>query len=449
MSNIKHNSFFGLLGFVIPTGVVLVSYPVLIHHLGASSFGIYILATSISGTLAFLDFGISAATLKFVAEDVAKGDYKAAANVIVASLIFYGGLGVLGAIAIWVLSPWLILIFSVATSMQGDAIIVFRLASIQFAIFFITTVFISLFKGLQRFQLSTVILSLLSILTYGSAAICTLTLGFGLIGITFISLMANLIVLGLSSWMGLQLCYEAGIPIYLGRPTRVIYRRMLGFGSALAVSSIAGILHAQIQKMLIAALLGPQYVTSFVLGVWGPAKINSATRAMSEPLFPRIASISTPSKGKYIRSLYYRYVIVLIVFSSVGLLPFLFYSRKIFAFWMGAAVPAYAPEIASIIAISLLINVLGQPAYHCLNGLGRPLSNTVFALISPIVLYSVLGALYLIGKRLSVVDFAWATSASLILTSFAYLLWFEVYTLTPLHNTSTRQAMMTLKDGYQ
>ena len=47
------------------------SYPVLLRQLGDTEFGIYVLATSVVSAMAFLDFGFSAATVKFVAEDSA------------------------------------------------------------------------------------------------------------------------------------------------------------------------------------------------------------------------------------------------------------------------------------------------------------------------------------------------------------------------------------------
>ncbi len=155
------------MGFVIPTVVMLIAYPVLVYRLGTAQLGIYFLATSVSSTLAFMDFAISSAVLKFVAEDIAKRDQKAAAETIVTSLAFYGGLGIFGALLIWFLSPWLVPLFSIEPPLQTDAVQVFRLAAIQFPAFVLTMNLISLFKGMQRFDHSTLALSSLSVLTYG------------------------------------------------------------------------------------------------------------------------------------------------------------------------------------------------------------------------------------------------------------------------------------------
>src|SRR5579864_4653319 len=103
--SVGRSAWHGLLGFAVPSLVVFASYPVLIRHLGAAAFGIYLLAASLSGALMFLDLGFSAATLRFVAQDLAAGRPQAAADVVVTSLVFYGGMGLVGGGAIAALAP--------------------------------------------------------------------------------------------------------------------------------------------------------------------------------------------------------------------------------------------------------------------------------------------------------------------------------------------------------
>ena len=153
--SIRRNSFFGLLGFAVPALVLLVAYPILIRHLGMARLGIYLLATSMSGALAFLDAGFSAATLKFIAEDLARGRKASAAEVVAASLYFYGAVGTAGGLILGLASPLLVGVFKIDSPLHHEALWTFRLASVQFAVFFMLTVFISLFKGMHRFHLST------------------------------------------------------------------------------------------------------------------------------------------------------------------------------------------------------------------------------------------------------------------------------------------------------
>lgn len=423
MSSLRKNSIYGLIGFVIPTLVILVAYPVLVRQLGNEAFGIYILASSISGSVAFLDFGFSAATLKFIAEDMARNDRKSVSDMIVASLLFYGGMGLFLSLFIWVSSSWLVSLFSIHTDLIEQSIFVFRLSAIQLVVFFMTTVFISLFKGMHRFDLSTSILSILSMLTYGGAVAGVLLFDVKLIGVSVISLCANLIVFLISIVIGYALCLSHDISFKIARPQVTVFKRMFNFGSAMTISSIASILHAQLQRILIGSTIGPQYVTSFFIGVWGPAKVNSATLALSEPLFPKISSLSNDVVK--CKSLYRKYVFIIAFITFVTLFPLFLFSNEIYALWFGQNIPPYAPAIASIMAGALFLNSISQPAHHLINGIGKPWINTLFTIISPVILYSTLLVLFVIHRNLDILDFAWATAFSLGITSVLYFLWIE------------------------
>jgi len=140
---VARNAVHGLVGFVVPAAVVLVSYPVLIRHLGPAAFGVYLLAVSMSGAMMFLDLGFSAATLRFVAQDLAATRTKAAADVVATSLVFYGGMGIAGAFVIGAVAPMCPHLFKIGAPLAGEAIVVFRLAGLQFALYLPAMVFVS------------------------------------------------------------------------------------------------------------------------------------------------------------------------------------------------------------------------------------------------------------------------------------------------------------------
>jgi len=422
MSSIARNSFYGLLGFVIPTVVMLVAYPVLVHHLGAAAFGIYILATSISGTLAFLDFGFSSATVKLVAEDMAKEHRKAAAEVIVASLIFYGGLGALGAIGIWVLSPWLVSLFSVDPAMQADAIGAFRLTAIQFVAFLLTTVFISLFKGLQRFELSTLVLSSLSILTYGGATVGVLLAQVGLIGITAISLTANLAVLVFSIAMGLSLSRASGISLRAGRPSLATFRRMFGFGAIMAVNTVAGLLLYKIQQYLVGALIGPVAVTIYVLAFTIASKAHALVNAITEVMFPLASALKDRTR---LRHVYLRMLIGSGCLALMILLPLAIFSQPILTLWVGAELAEQVTPLLPILALACLFLSLSPAPYHVVNGIGRPGFNTWFFAMNALTNVAVIGMFTL--DHITLPGFAWAFAIANVSNSLMYQIAVEIF----------------------
>ena len=408
--SIRLNSVFGFLGFAIPAIVMLFAYPILMRSLGLSGFGIYILATSTSGALAFLDFGFSSATVKFIAEDLARGRTQDAGEVLGTSLLFYGALGAVCASALWILSPWLTLMFHVGISLRPQALWAFRLAAIQFAVFLLTAVFLALFKGMQRFHWSTASLSLLSLLTYGGAV---LAVRHGLVGVTATSLGANILVLLFSATTGLRILRPR-------KPRWSVFRRMFAFGSMMTVNSVSGLLLYQVQRYLIAIGMGPAAVAIYQTASVAPAKVHAAVTAFTEVLFP-VASASPERvglRGVYLKMMEASALIIVLTFA-----PLLALKEKLFSMWLGPHVAAEALPILTPFILAYIFLAMSPAPFHLLNGLGKPGINTAFFAMNAMVNVLCVGIFNMRGA--SLLHFAWAFALANIVTGCAYQLFVE------------------------
>jgi O-antigen/teichoic acid export membrane protein len=416
------NSFFGLLGFGVPVVVLLAAYPILLHALGMKTLGIYLLATSMSGALAFLDAGFSAATLKFVAEDLANGRKYEAARILIASTIFYGSVGAAAALVLWLLSPWLVSIFGIDAAMRPVALTCFRLASLQFAVFFTLTVFISLFKGMHRFDLSTLSLSLLSMLTYGGAVAAVRFAHSGLVGVTAAGLGANVFVLALSAVMALRVCIREGLPLAHTRPALATYKRMFAFGSFMTINGLASLFLLQIQKYLIGIHLGTAAVGVYQTASVPPAKIHAAVNAATEVLFPMASASRDPVR---LRQLYLRMLGATLAFAALAFFPLAFFGSRVLSFWLGRQDSPELQSLIVILAIAYFFQAITPPPFHLLNGLGRPWINTLFFLLTALLNVSFIAIAVLTGVTLTKV--AWAFAAAMITCVVAYHITVEFY----------------------
>lgn len=415
MRSIRKNSFYGLLGFVVPTLVIFAAYPILVRHLGSAAFGVYILATSISGVLAFLEFGFSAATLKFVAEDLSKNDHQKAADTILASLLFYSALGCGAASVIWLLAPWLVKIFSISDVLQPDAIWVFRIAAIQFAASMLTSVFISLFKGMQRFDKSSLLFSILSVVTYGASIIAVLSWDAGVVMVTALSLLSNLLVLMVAATMGARLCHDAGIFLSTAKVSLATFKRMFGFGSAMAVNSLSGIFLYEIQRYLISALIGPAAVTIYHLATTIPVKAHTVINVATEVMFP-LTSAATDLKK--LRVVYLKMLMGSVAIATAVLIPLALFAKPIVAIWVGDEMAGNVAPLIPIFCLAYFFLALSPAPYHVVNGLGRPWLNTVSYGFNAIMNFGLIGIFALNG--LTLVEFAWAFTIANIVNGLLY-----------------------------
>lgn len=420
--SVRRNSLYGLLGFALPTAVLLLAYPVLAYHLGPTRFGIYFIATSVSSALMFMDLGLSFATLKFVAEDTSKGDRQAAAETVVTSLVFYGGLGVSGGLLIWWLSPSLPPLFSIDAGLRTDAVWVFRLMAVQFAIFFFITVFFSLFKGMQQFHLFTLIKSLLSVLTYGGAVAGVTLAGVGLVGVTAISLAANLAMLLVSAAMGLSLCRTHGIVLGAVRPSLSSLRRMVGFGLAMSVHSFGSLTLLHLQRLLVGMLIGPAAVTVYVLAFTAVSKVHAVVNAATEVMFPLSSAMTDRTR---LRRVYLQMLLASAVVSALLLLPLAALAEPILTLWVGASLAGEAAPVMPALALAYFFIALSPAPFHVVNGLGRPWLNVVFDLLNAAI-WALLLAVFAIGG-ITLVGFGWALAIASVVNGLMFQITVEVF----------------------
>ncbi len=406
------SAFQGLVGFVAPALVVFASYPVLLRHLGAAAFGVYLLAVSMSGAMMFLDLGFSAVTLRFVALDLAAGHTGAAADVVLTSLVFYGAAGILGGLGIAALSPLWAGLFKIEPPLLGDAISAFRMAGLPFAACFMDLVFLSVAKAAGRFDRAALYLTLLAIATHGSAAVAVL-LGSGLAGAMISVAVAHVAALCFIAASGLRLCRALGIDLRHARPVAV--GRMFAFGWVFTLNSAAGFLLFQIQRLLLGAVLGSAAVSVYQVAMAAPAKLQGAVHAASEVLFPLATGSSVNAR---LRRIYRRAFGLSAVLALVGLGGLVTLGRPLFTWWLGASMAASIAPLLPVFAIAYFVLSLAPAPYHVLNGLGRPGVNTLFSVMNVLLNLALLGIFARSGLTLS--RFAWAFALSNVITGICY-----------------------------
>ncbi|MBZ5591975.1 MAG: oligosaccharide flippase family protein [Acidobacteriia bacterium] len=410
--SITRNVVHGVIGFLVPTMVVAASYPVLVHRLGAAAFGVYLLALSLSGTVMLLDLGFCAATLKFVAEDLAAGRTKAAADVIVTSLAAYAVLGVVGGASVALAAPSLAGLFQMDVRMAAVAVPTFRLAALQFTAFLPAMVFVSVAKAFGQFDRSALYASLLSIATYGGAVVAVLA-GAGLVGAMAATALANFAAVFAIGTGGVHLCQARGIRLSRGRPAA--FRRMLGFGWVLTVNSVAGFLLYQIQRYVAGVALGPVAVTVIQTAAVVPSKMHAAVNAATEVMFP-FSSASrdrTRLRQVYLRMLGGSAIVALAGFAALAAL-----ARPLLVLWLGAPLAASVSPLLPIFALGYFFLALSPAPFHLVNGIGRPGLNTVFYMMN-----ALLNIAFLMGAAASGMTLhklAWSFAAANILTGACY-----------------------------
>lgn len=421
MMRLRKNLVAGAVGFGMPAAVMLVSFSILLHHVGAVAFGVLQLAQAIGNGAGFVDLGLANATVYFIAQHHSEQDYARMGGIVATSTACMGALIAFLSVGLALLAPLLPALFNVPAMDAPGAVTVFRLAALQMLFAPFILIIGAYFKGAHRFDYSSALLCLLSIATWGAAALLCLILPMDIVGVaaTFVS------GTGLTAAAGLVFFFAHGearkIPRSALRPLLRIFQEMWGYSAAVFGQGIAVLINNQLQRLLVGAVLGPVAVAVYTAALQLTTKIHAGIGATFEAFFP--FSVSMRSKVEF-RRVYRRIQVASLGLGVACLAPLVLFADVICRLWLG---PALAPNVVPLVrtlCVATLFMVVSIPTYNVLNGMRRPWFNFYFMLLTILVTGA---ALLLLPRPLSVASFVYAYTVAACVTvvcMFGYTEWF-------------------------
>jgi O-antigen/teichoic acid export membrane protein len=104
---------------VAALGIVFLTTPVLINHLGADAFGLLAIVAALPAYAGLLDLGIGPGLVRHLTEYSEYGDVDGVMEIMTLSLCFYMLLGIIFAPLVVLLAPDVIRLFSVPEPLRG------------------------------------------------------------------------------------------------------------------------------------------------------------------------------------------------------------------------------------------------------------------------------------------------------------------------------------------
>ena len=177
------SSWFSL-GVSILVGVFL--SPFILHRLGDTAFGIWVLIFSVTGYYGLFDLGIRSSVIRYVSTYTATNDREGLAKLINTSLATYTAIGTAALMITLVCSAFVEHLFRIPPEFLSTARWLFLMVGTSVALGFPTGVFGGVLEGMQRFYLVNVT-NLISTLLRAVLIVLALTHGYGLLMVAFIT----------------------------------------------------------------------------------------------------------------------------------------------------------------------------------------------------------------------------------------------------------------------
>jgi O-antigen/teichoic acid export membrane protein len=371
------SGFYSLAGFGASFLVVVGCTPAVLHHLGAHSFGVWSLATSLLGFAGFAENGMGTAVVAQVGRYRSVGEPHRIVGVfgaaIVLSVTVGAGLGLL----MYALAP---LVAGLAAAHHVDPhtmVHILRLVGIAYVPVLLRGTGLGVAMGLQRYDLAAVVTALQGLAIWGGALLAVI-IGAGVDGVlettvaaTWItSLVAVVVAARMMSARAWQL-----------RSIRDEFGALVRYSPFSTVSGLGSQIFGSLDKVTVGLVLGPTSLAYYATVAGVAAKVNQLAGLLWQGLVP-IAS-GWKAVGAYerlTRGLQYS-TAASIALNGLISAVLLVTSAPILRLWLGPEFAANALAPYRILVLVYALFSVAAPAYHIANGISLPWINTATTLV--------------------------------------------------------------------
>jgi O-antigen/teichoic acid export membrane protein len=377
----KHltNAAFGVLDYAsYPIGMLLVA-PIVLHRLGASEYGLWIISTAVISAGGIIASGFGDANIQRVAHLRGTSQFALIPHTVRSMLGINLLLGCTLAVGAWIAAPYAAPHVAVAHQTSArECLISLRIASVLILLRSVETVSVSTQRAFEQYRGTVQISTGIRLLTLASAAVLAL-LGQRIIGILlvtgcFLALGTYLQFRQLRRFLGPAALW----PLFESRETRVL----LGRGIFVWLQALCAVVFGQLDRILLGVSMGALAVAPYALCVQFAHPIFGLTASGLNFLFPYLSGhAATMSSAMLRRALLKAFTCnLLLVGCGAGIL--LLVGNRLLRLWAGPAVAQSAGRILLPIVLSSALLGLGVTGTYALQALGLLRTVAIISIVS-------------------------------------------------------------------
>lgn len=346
----------------------LVTTPFLIHLLGVPAYGVFALVTMVSAYLSNLEFGFGHATLRFLTQAHAAGDFDAQRAILATSFAVFLCAGLIAFSIAVAISGMIINNFAtVPEHLAPQALDAMRLAAGILLVSFLTSLSSAVLRALGDF--SAVIVGRLAFGTLASGAAVVAAATTGEVQVVVLSQLVTAILLCMFLAVRVRRVVGGWIAPWVHGPT---LRSMASFGLFVLVSGIAYQVMLQGPVTVLAGTSDLTAVASFAVPYLVFVQLAALVTAPSMGFLPFASGAVDQASRAHLSAVFTAYIRLTIIVMGPITIYLCWFAAPLLAAWID---PAFASTAASpmrlLSAAALLLAMSGAPA-DVARGLGRP-----------------------------------------------------------------------------
>lgn len=256
------NIFSNWANVAINLAVAFLLSPFLVHSLGDSGYGLWVLVLSVTGYMGLLDTGLRVSIVKHTAECNARRDAEGLNRVLFTGLSLYGSLSVLVVFLSIVAAVFFDRLFNVSPAEVSTGRVLVFIAGLNVALSLPLGVFGGLLAGLQRYDLLTGA-SIVVLLIRTGAIVGAIWSGLGLITLGWIHVAGQVLSGVLMVWAA-RYQFPA-LDLTPRRLERATVRTLYGYSGYIVLNNVAMFLLFYSGEVLVGVFVGTAAVTSYAI----------------------------------------------------------------------------------------------------------------------------------------------------------------------------------------
>ena len=362
------NVVWNLIGIGTPLLVAIVAIPILVKALGTARFGVLTLVWMTVGYFNLFDLGLGRALTQLVADRLGRDQSKEIPRLIWTAMILLLGLGLLAALIVALISPWLITdVLKIPRELQSETLTAFYILAASMPFVISATGLWGIIEAHQHFFLINAVRVPLGICTFvGPLAVL-------LFSNSLVPIVTVLVVARLISWIiSVLLCLHIEPTLrHVCGLDRTLVKQLLNFGSWMTVTNLVGPLMTYLDRFLIGTLVSMTAVAYYATPYEIVNRLGLVPGALMAVMFPAFTTSLAQDKERTVY-LFNRTVtyIFLALFPMVLILTTCAHDGL--NLWLGREFADNSAMVLQILVIGVFINSLAYVPFGFIQSAGRP-----------------------------------------------------------------------------
>ncbi|RJO65807.1 MAG: hypothetical protein C4540_00070 [Candidatus Omnitrophota bacterium] len=382
--------------------------PFIVHKLGNSLYGIWVLVLSLTGYMGIFDIGVSNSIVKFVSKFNAEGDFKNLNKVATTSFIVQGLVGIV-IIIFSIIGPSLTIhAFKIDPLLRKDFLLSFSIVGFALAIKFFFGLFSSILEAYKRADIMSNI-EIATLILQSTLIVISLLNHCGIIVLSLILLCVNIIREILRAIFAFKICPNLSIQLKLANFQTL--KLIFGYSFYIFVLTISSKLIYQTDNVIIGIFIGSGAITHYSIASRLVLYAQSFLLTVSGVLLPFASEFEAKKEHENIKKLLYSGTKYCFMISSLICLTFILTGKELITYWMGQDYILSYP-----ILIILTLPYAVAPSYLIMNSLLKGIGKLRFlsaAIVTEAVINLILSIILV--KRFGLIGVAWGTAIPMII----------------------------------